>query len=178
MYMDDIKLFAKNEKESETLINAVRIYSQDLGMELGIEKCALQVMKSSKRHLTDGMEQPNQDKIRTLGEKKSNTYVKILEADTIKQEEMKEKVKKEYFRRIRKLLETKLLQQPYQRNKYQGCPARKIFVNILEVDPRRIKTNGPETKKTNDITSQKWRWQIICVENNRKSGDHPNYSFI
>ena len=29
MDMDDIKLFAKNEKELETLIHAVRIYSQD-----------------------------------------------------------------------------------------------------------------------------------------------------
>ena len=29
MYMDDIKLFAKNEKELETLIQAVRIYSDD-----------------------------------------------------------------------------------------------------------------------------------------------------
>ena len=38
MYMDDIKLFAKNEKELETLIHAVRIYSQDIGMEFGIEK--------------------------------------------------------------------------------------------------------------------------------------------
>ena len=38
MYMDDIKLFAKNEKELKTLIHAVRIYSQDIGMEFGIEK--------------------------------------------------------------------------------------------------------------------------------------------
>ena len=29
MYMDDIKLFAKKEKELKTLIHAVRIYSQD-----------------------------------------------------------------------------------------------------------------------------------------------------
>ena len=28
MYMDDIKLFAKNEKELETLIQAVRIYNR------------------------------------------------------------------------------------------------------------------------------------------------------
>ena len=34
MYMDDIKLFAKNEKELKILIQAVRIYSQDIGMEL------------------------------------------------------------------------------------------------------------------------------------------------
>ena len=68
MYMDDIKLFAKNENELETIIHAVRIYSQDIGMEFGIEKCAVLVMKSGKWHLTDGMELPNQDKIRTLAE--------------------------------------------------------------------------------------------------------------
>ena len=56
MYMDDINLFAKNEKELETLIHAVRIYSQDIGMEFGIEKYAIFVMKSGKRHMTDGME--------------------------------------------------------------------------------------------------------------------------
>ena len=33
MYMDDIKLFAKNGKELETLTQTVRIYSQDIGME-------------------------------------------------------------------------------------------------------------------------------------------------
>ena len=108
MYMDDIKLFAKNEKEMETLIHAVRIYSQDIGMEFDIEKCAMLVMKSGKRHLTDGMELPNQDKIRTLGEKETYKYLGILEADTIKQVEVKEKIKKEYLRRTRKLLETKL----------------------------------------------------------------------
>ena len=52
MYMYDIKLFAKNKKELETLIQGVRIYSQDIGMEFGIEKCAILVMKSGKRHLT------------------------------------------------------------------------------------------------------------------------------
>ena len=57
--MDDIKLFAKNEKELETLIHTVRIYSQEIWMEPGIEKCALLVMKSGKRHLTDGIELPN-----------------------------------------------------------------------------------------------------------------------
>ena len=71
MYMDDIKLFAKNERELETLIHAIRIYSQDIGMKFGIEKCAMLVMKSEKRHIKDGMELPNQDKIRTLGEKET-----------------------------------------------------------------------------------------------------------
>ena len=50
MYMDDIKLFAKNEKELETQIQAVRIYNQDIGMKFGIEKCDTLIMKSEKRH--------------------------------------------------------------------------------------------------------------------------------
>ena len=62
MYMDDIKLFGKMKKKLETLIHAVRIYSQDIGMEFVIEKCAMLVMKSGKRHLTDGMELPTKSR--------------------------------------------------------------------------------------------------------------------
>ena len=56
MYIDDVKLFTKNEKELETLIHAVRIYCQEIGTKFGKEKCAMLVMKSGKHHLTDGME--------------------------------------------------------------------------------------------------------------------------
>ena len=61
MYMDDIKLFAKNEKELETLIHTVRIYTQNIEMEFGIEKCAMLVMKSGKQDLTDGTTKSRQD---------------------------------------------------------------------------------------------------------------------
>ena len=108
MYMDDVRLYAKNEKELETLIHAVRIYSQDIGMEFGIEKCDRLVMKSGKRHMTDGMKLPNHDRIRTLEENETYKYLVILEADTIKQVQMKDMIRKEYLRRTRKLLETKL----------------------------------------------------------------------
>ena len=77
-------------------------------MECGIEKFAMLVMKSGKRHLTGGMKLPNHDKIRTLGEKETYKYLGILEVDTVKQVDMKEKIKKEYLRRTRNLLEIKL----------------------------------------------------------------------
>ena len=35
--MDDIKLSVKNEKELDTIIQAKRIYSQDIGTEFGIK---------------------------------------------------------------------------------------------------------------------------------------------
>ena len=37
MCMDNIKLFAKSEKEMKTLIQAMIIYSQDIRMKFGIE---------------------------------------------------------------------------------------------------------------------------------------------
>ena len=63
MYMNDTKLFAKNEKELETLIHAVRIYSQDTGIELGIGKCSI---SNKKRQTTpngrNGTSKPRQNK--------------------------------------------------------------------------------------------------------------------
>ena len=102
MYIDDIKLFAKTEKELETLIHAVRIYSQDIGM-----KCAMLIMKSDKRHLTEGMELPNQDKECSEKRKPTNTrgYWKLI---PLIKRRWKKKINKDYLRRMRMLLETKL----------------------------------------------------------------------
>ena len=139
--MNDIKLFAKNEQELETLIHIVRIYSQDIGMEFDIEKCTILVMKSRKWHLANGMELPNPEKMKMLEENETYKYLWILEADTMKQVEMNEK-KKEYHTKIRKLLETKLncrnlIKEP-----------RKIFGTILEVDQGKTSTKGSENKNT------------------------------
>ena len=58
--------------------------------------------------MTKVIELPNQEKIRKHREKITYKYLGIMEAETIKQEEMKENIKKEYLRRTRKLLEIKL----------------------------------------------------------------------
>ena len=54
--MDDIKVFAKNEKELEILTQIIRLYSHYIGMGFGIEICALQIMKSGKRESGEGIE--------------------------------------------------------------------------------------------------------------------------
>ena len=128
-------IICKKEKELESLIHAVRIYSQDIGMEFGIEKCALLAMKSGKRHLTDGIELPNQDKFRTLAENETYKYLGILDDDTIKQVEMKNKIQKEYLRRARKLLETKLA----SRKLIKGINTRAVPI---------VKYSGPFLKWT------------------------------
>ena len=92
----------------EILILAVQTYSQDIRMESDIEKCAMLIIKSGKQQMTRRIERLNQEKIRTLGEKETYKYLGILKADTTKRADMKEKFKKEYLRKTRTLLETKL----------------------------------------------------------------------
>ena len=41
-------------------MHTVRIYSQDVVMDFGLEKCTMLIIKSGKLHPTDGMELPNQ----------------------------------------------------------------------------------------------------------------------
>ena len=53
-------------------------------MEFGKEKHTMLIIRSVKRYVTEGIEQPIQDRIRTFGEKKTYKYLRILEADTIK----------------------------------------------------------------------------------------------
>ena len=62
MCMDDIKLFAKNEKGLKTLQQTVRIYSQDKGMEFGMESCTMLIMSRGKRQTMEVIELPNQEK--------------------------------------------------------------------------------------------------------------------
>ena len=101
VYLKDKKLFTKNEKELETPIQLVRIYSQDIGMVFGSEKCTMLIIRNRKQHMSEVIELLNKEKVRTLIEKETYKYLGIIETDTIKQEDMK-KLQKDYLRRTKK----------------------------------------------------------------------------
>ena len=65
-------------------------------------------MKRGKVVKSEGIKLPDYKTIQGLKDGDSYKYLGILEADRIKHEEMKETVTKEYKRRVRKILETKL----------------------------------------------------------------------
>ena len=48
LFIDDLKLYAKNEKDLDSLVQTVRIFSNGIGMEFGIDKCATLVVKKRK----------------------------------------------------------------------------------------------------------------------------------
>ena len=83
--------------------------------------------------MTDGMELPNHDKIRMLEENETYKYLGILEADTIKQVQMKDTIRKENEKTT---WDKTIQQKPHQRNKYLGCAPSQIFGTLSQVDQR------------------------------------------
>ena len=108
LFLDDLKLYSRNEKELDSLVQAIRIFSKDIGMEFGIEKCAMLVIEKGKIVKSVGIELPDGKVIKSLQEGESYKYLGILEAERFLGEEMKLKVSKKYFRRLKKVLKSKL----------------------------------------------------------------------
>ena len=63
MYMDDIKWLAKKEKIIWKLNTGLRIFRDNIGIEFGIEKCAMLKMISKKWQMIQWIELSNQGKI-------------------------------------------------------------------------------------------------------------------
>ena len=56
MYMDDIILFAKKERQLEALIQGVKYTAR---MDFVIEKCVMLIMKSGNWNIKDAIKQLN-----------------------------------------------------------------------------------------------------------------------
>ena len=78
--MDDLKLDSRSEKGLDLLVQRVRDFSKDIGMEFGIEKCAMLVMEKGKIVKSVGIELPDSKVIKSLQEGESYKYLGIFEA--------------------------------------------------------------------------------------------------
>ena len=65
-------------------------------------------MKRGKASISNGTKLPCDHVIKALNAEEGYKYLGVLESDTIMKAEMKSTISKEYFRRVRKVLETRL----------------------------------------------------------------------
>ena len=107
LFMDDLKLFAKNEDQIDNLVNAVRVCSEDIKMEFGLPKYGVLIMKRGKVVKSEGISMPDGKMMKNI-EEGGYKYLGILEADGVKHEEMKDQIKKEYFRILQKYTKVKI----------------------------------------------------------------------
>ena len=101
-------MYSRSEKGLHSLVQTVRVFSKDIGMEFGIEKCAMLVMEKGKIVKSVGIELPDGKVIKLLLEGENYKYLGILVADNFLEERMKLNVLKEYIRMFRKVLKSKL----------------------------------------------------------------------
>ena len=81
LFMDDLKLYSRNEKGLDSLVQTVCVFSEVIGMEFGIKKCAMLVLEKGKILKSVGIELPGGKVIKSIQEGESYKYLGILEAD-------------------------------------------------------------------------------------------------
>ena len=75
LFMDDLKLYYRSERGLDSLVQTVRVFSEDIGMEFDIEKCAMLVMEKEKMAKSVGAELPDGKVIKLLQQGESYKYL-------------------------------------------------------------------------------------------------------
>ena len=102
-------------------------------MEFGIEKWAMLLIEIEKGKIVKsvGIELPGDKVFKPLQDGESYKYLEVLKADRFSREDMKLKVSKEYFRRLKKSFEVKVEWWEFSsRSQYLGSVPFKIFSSI------------------------------------------------
>ena len=105
LYMDDIKLYARSEQEIDSLIHTTRIYSDDIGMSFGLDKCGRMVSKRGKMIRTEGIDLPEGN----IGDiQDSYKYLGIPQANGNHEEATRKSTTAKYLQRVRQVLKSQL----------------------------------------------------------------------
>ena len=107
-YMDDLKLFAKNYQQLQGLLNIVKQFSDDIPMEFGLDKCAEATFSGGKLLKPKNITLDTTSIIKDLEPEESCKYLGLTEGDGIQHSSMREKIRKECFRRVKSILRSEL----------------------------------------------------------------------
>ena len=126
LLMDGLNLFAKSHEQIDSLVNTVHTFNEDNMMEFGIKKCEVLVLKQGKvdKAKSRGLNLRDGKLMKTMDEEEYK-YLCILEYDKIKENEMKTEFVREYKRRIRLILKSKL----NRNNKIEATITRAVVVS-------------------------------------------------
>ena len=102
VFMDDLKLYRANKDQLDSLIQVVRIFSQDIKTSFGLEKCAVLEMRWGRQVDSSGIDLPDDQNIGKVGEE-GYKYLCILQLDQNLNTKMKVKKTSECIRRVKKM---------------------------------------------------------------------------
>ena len=105
--MDDLKLYGSNDNEIDSLVEVIMIVSGNIGMQFGIDKCDELKMKRGQQVHCEGIDLGDGAVIEEA-DGEGYRYLGIRGRHDTCQEKMKDKVLKEYYKRVRAVLNSKL----------------------------------------------------------------------
>ena len=106
--MDGLKLTAKSEEELRKQVHTIKTFSDDIHMESGLEKCAKITFKRGKLIQSQNLMIEDNREIQELEQGKTYKYLGIEESEGIQHQQMKERLKQEYRRRLKMIPKSEL----------------------------------------------------------------------
>jgi len=91
LFMDDLKLYADSDPNHNKLLNTVHKFSNDIGMNFGLDKCAKCTLKKGKKAESENFQLEDGSNIADLSEDSSYKYLGIEENASIEHKAMREK---------------------------------------------------------------------------------------
>lgn len=107
-FVDDLKLYSSNENKLKLQLDTITKFSNDIGMQFGEEKCAYICVENGKRKSLGNTIEINKVKIREIEEEETYKYLGIEETVQFNTALNKEKITKEYIKRLRKIWQSEL----------------------------------------------------------------------
>ncbi|XP_036334664.1 uncharacterized protein LOC118745244 [Rhagoletis pomonella] len=105
LYVDDIKLYAANERQMNTLLEQTEDFSNDIKMSFGVEKCRRLSVENGKL-IRRELELMTHETVDSMTEGDTYKYLGILQARRMQHSEIVSAVTSEYLQRVKSLLKS------------------------------------------------------------------------
>ena len=90
-YIDNLKIYGKNDYKLDGLLKKVNTFSDDIGMTFDLDKCTKATIIRGKLKYTSSIVLDTDTKIKELDQEETYKYLGIEEDDGIQHGKMKEK---------------------------------------------------------------------------------------
>lgn len=109
LYMDDVKLYATNRQKLTQLLEIVRMFSEDIKMQFGLDKCRILDLKDDGTPNIDNPEEWNTvNDIREMEPSETYRYLGIEQNRRTEHQVMKDEIVNKFTTRMKQILNTGL----------------------------------------------------------------------
>ena len=109
LYIHDLKLYGRNSDQLDVLLRTVRTFSNDIQINFGLEKCAVAHFVNGRLSgHNSGVTAGKTDSINCLEPGQVFKYWDVDESNSIQHRTMRERLRREYFLRVKVVLRTEL----------------------------------------------------------------------